>query len=849
MTHTEGYVDVTAMNDAEATGSNEAADAIAASAQEQKESVAVSVRLEYIAEELAAALQKRGNRSSLPAGTDSDPARRLPEPRATDEQAKPAPNAVSVGMKGVQDNAPGFSQRRFGLASAAEEVPEDAPRVLVMAQGKTARQSLPVIAQAGMRTIAPVTADRRLDSAPKQAHEMVDLGEKYTPALFENAFAVLQAARSCRADAVFLCDGAANLATDERFLQKLHRMGIVAFTPTTPEIAFGWTECVPENAAGAAETDLPDTTDWRVCPHCKLTFDALDFVENGYRCPSCAALTRMDSNERIAQILDEGSFQEWDPHMPDADPLAFEGYQDKVASLRLKTGLDEAVRCGRGTIGGLPVALGIMEPSFFIGSMGSVVGEKVSRLFDRATDEGLPVVVFCASGGARMQEGLISLMQMAKTSCAVERHDKAGLLYVAVLTDPTTGGVTASFATEGDIILAEPGALIGFAGQRVIRDTIKQELPEGFQTAEFALAHGLIDRIVEREDLRDELGRILALHDPQAALDSPYGPQFAGSYPEAGAVTISDIAKRGERRLDFAAKIPFVSRFVQSGDPVKQLERHAARELRKAGIPQTTTPGSAWESVQMARNVHRPTSVKYLNALTDGFIELHGDRAFGDDGAIMAGIGWVDGQPATIIAQEKGVDLNERIRRNFGCPQPEGYRKGIRLMKQAEKFGRAVVCLVDTQGAFCGTEAEERGQGNAIADSLVCMASLHVPVVSVLVGEGGSGGALALAVGNRVAMQEHAVYSVLSPEGFASILWKDRSRAPEAAEAMRMSADEVHRMGVIDDILFEGESGAHENPEEAIRSVTDYVTHTLRELRPLSGEMLYQQRHERFAKF
>lgn len=841
MTHTEGYVDVAEAADAATSSTNTDSQGTG------NERVSVSMRLEYIAEELAAALQRRGDHDrSLPAGDQPAPAGHLPGSLSSDE-ARPAPNAVGVGLKGVQDNAPGFSPRRFASAPIAEEVPEDAPRVLVMAQGRTAKQSLPVIAQAGMRTIAPVTADRKLDSAPKLAHEMVDLGEKFSPALLCNAFAVLEAARACRADAVFLCDGAVGLTEDERFLRKLHRMGVVAFTPTAPEIAFGWTECLPEDNSAHYDEAIAD--DWRICPHCKLTFDALDFEENGYRCPACGKLTRMNSDERIAQVLDEGSFEEWDAHLPESDPLEFEGYRDKLAAQRSKTGLEEAVRCGRGTIGGLPVALGVMDSSFFMGSMGSIVGEKISRLFDRATSEKLPVVVFCASGGARMQEGLISLMQMAKTSCAVERHSEAGLLYVAVATDPLTGGVTASFATEGDIILAEPGALIGFAGQRVIRDTIKQELPEGFQTAEFALEHGLIDRIVERENMRDELGRILALHAQQIPFDSPYGAQFAASCSEAGSVTISDAAKRGERRLELASKIPIVGRFVQPSDPVKQLERHAARELRRSGISQTTAPGSAWESVQMARNVHRPTAVKYLNALVDGFIELHGDRAFGDDGAIVGGIGWIDGEPVTVIAQEKGTDLNERIRRNFGCPQPEGYRKGIRLMEQAEKFGRPIVCLVDTQGAFCGTEAEERGQGNAIAESLVCMASLHVPVVSVLVGEGGSGGALALAVGNRVAMQEHAVYSVLSPEGFASILWKDRSRAPEAAEAMRMNADDVQRLGVIDDILCEGEGGAHENPEEAVRNVVDYVGRTLRELRPLSGDELYRQRHERFAKF
>ena len=209
----------------------------------------------------------------------------------------------------------------------------------------------------------------------------------------------------------------------------------------------------------------------------------------------------------------------------------------------------------------------------------------------------------------------------------------------------------------------------------------------------------------------------------------------------------------------------------------------------------------------------------------------------------------INGRPVTIIAQEKGATLPERIKRNFGCPQPEGYRKTARLMRQAEKFNRPIVCLVDTQGAFCGMEAEERGQGNAIAENLELMAGLHVPVVSVLLGEGGSGGALALALANRVAMQQHAVYSVLSPEGFASILWKDGSRAPEAAEVMGMSADDVFELGVVDAVLPEGDGAAHENPEQAADIVFAYVDETLEELSAYRPEELLAQRQERFARF
>ena len=259
---------------------------------------------------------------------------------------------------------------------------------------------------------------------------------------------------------------------------------------------------------------------------------------------------------------------------------------------------------------------------------------------------------------------------------------------------------------------------------------------------------------------------------------------------------------------------------------------------------------TAYERLCAARDQNRPTAIEYIRRMFgESFLELHGDRRYGDDKAVLAGIASLNGMPLTVIALEKGRNVKERVARNFGCPQPEGYRKSLRLMREAEKFGRPILCLVDTQGAFCGTEAEERGQGNAIADNLVAMAGLRVPVVSVLLGEGGSGGALALAVGNRVAMQEHAVYSVLSPEGFASILWKDRTRAPEAAEAMQMDAASVLAGGIIDAVISEGEGPAHENPEAAIAAVRDYVREAYKELADLTPDELVAQRQERFARF
>ena len=252
---------------------------------------------------------------------------------------------------------------------------------------------------------------------------------------------------------------------------------------------------------------------WIKCDNCKEILYKEDVRNNYSVCPNCGKHFRLSSRRRISQIIDDGTFEETDSNLQTTDPIKFEGYLQKVKSLEEKTKIKEAVRTGIGKINGINVAIGVMDANFMMGSMGEVVGEKITRLIETAIEKHLPVILFCASGGARMQEGMVSLMQMAKTSAALSKLNKAGLLYVSVLTDPTTGGVTASFASLGDVILAEPGALIGFAGPRVIEQTINQKLPEGFQRAEFLLEHGFVDRIVERKDMKNELFNILKLHN------------------------------------------------------------------------------------------------------------------------------------------------------------------------------------------------------------------------------------------------------------------------------------------------------------------------------------------------
>lgn len=532
------------------------------------------------------------------------------------------------------------------------------------------------------------------------------------------------------------------------------------------------------------------------CPGCRRVIDQDKLAQNLDVCPRCGRHLRVSGRKRMRMTVDAGSFQEWDRDLAATDFLEFPGYAEKLADAREKSHEADAVVCGRAEIGGHECAVFFMNAEFMMGSMGSVVGEKICRTFERATELGLPVVGFTVSGGARMQEGTTSLMQMAKVSAAVRRHGEAGLLYLTVLTDPTTGGVTASFAMEGDVILAEPGALVAFAGPRVIEQTTHKRLPAGFQRSEFLLEHGFCDLIVERKDMVATLTELLALHEGEA--------------PAAGAP--------------------------------HALSREEPRGKRGARPKRVEEPTCAYDIVKLTRSADRATALELLERGLDGFVELHGDRLFADDAAIVAGIGWKGGRVMTVIAIERGNSTKERVRRNFGMAHPEGYRKALRLMRQAEKFGRPVVCLVDTSGAYCGIGAEERGQGEAIATNLVAMSGLRTPVVSVVVGEGGSGGALALAVADRVLMLRSAAYSVVSPEGCASILWKDPKRADDAAAALHITAEDLTELGLVDGVVNDIGLTHTEIAHDLVRE----VELALDELGQLDADQLVGLRYDKF---
>lgn len=585
------------------------------------------------------------------------------------------------------------------------------------------------------------------------------------------------------------------------------------------------------------------------CKVCKAAFLTEDMKKEFYTCPKCHTYFRMPTDRRIAMLADPGSFEEWNRGMADSNPLEFKGYAEKLAAAKLKTGLDEAVVTGKIRLKGRPVALGVCDGRFLMASMGQVVGEKITRLVEQATLERLPLLLFTCSGGARMQEGIVSLMQMAKTSGALRRHSDAGLLCITILTDPTTGGVTASFAMLGDIILAEPGALVGFAGPRVIEQTIGQKLPKGFQRAEFLQKHGFVDACVERKNLKETLDRILTLHE-----ESNLNMEGEGSVQKTDAHLEENTPAQEQAASVREENTPAqeLTASVREGNSLPQEVYSSGRRVRKkkaaAASPEGTRRISAWGRVLLSRRKDRPVGDAYLQGLFTDFIELHGDRLYGDDPAVVGGLARFHGVPVTVLCHEKGKTTKENMKRNFGMASPEGYRKALRLMRQAEKFHRPILCFVDTPGAFCGLEAEERGQGEAIARNLWEMAGLRVPILSLVIGEGGSGGALALAVANEVWMMENSTYSILSPEGFASILWKDSKRAPEAAEAMKLTSQDLKELGIIEEVIPEGEPLTDSNLASVLPFLEKKIDLFLRKYEAMTEEELVDQRYKRFRK-
>ena len=528
------------------------------------------------------------------------------------------------------------------------------------------------------------------------------------------------------------------------------------------------------------------------CPACGEQFSRAILQEKTYICPTCSHYFSMPSQARVATLADAGTFREWDRKLVSIDPLEFadlKSYRERLEEARRETGVREAVTTGLCRIAGHPAVLIVFDFEFLGGTMGSVVGEKIANAFELATERRMPVVSVAASGGARVQEGMLSLMQMAKVAAAVSLHDRERLAFISVLTDPTFGGVTASFASLGDVMLAEPGAQIGFVGPRVIEQTTGVAPPKDSHHAETLLHAGLIDLVVKRENLPRVVGLLISHLQKQ---------------------------KPGRAPAEAAPAAP-----------------------KNGQLP-------AWQQVTLARHQARPSARYFISRMTNRFLELHGDRWNGDDPAIIGGLGKLDGRTVLLIGQERGSDPEERLAVNNGMAFAEGYRKSLRLMHLAAKFDIPVITLVDCPNAQSSFEAEHHGIAHALARNLAGMSNLPTPIVCAIIGQGGSGGALALGVADRVLMLEHAIYSVISPEGAAAILYRDAKQAELMSEGLKLTAYDLHKLAIIDTVVPEPEGGGHLDPAAAADMLKAHLVAALREVSDVPTRRLLANRYKKY---
>ncbi len=538
---------------------------------------------------------------------------------------------------------------------------------------------------------------------------------------------------------------------------------------------------------------------WIKCESCGKLVYYRDYKDNHYVCPRCGHVFIMSPKQRFNLLFDDANWQKLNLPKCTDDPLEFvdrESYADRLAEARADTGDDDAVAAADGKIGGVDATICVLNGFFMMGSMGRAVGDGIISAMEHAVELNRPFVMVTSSGGARMQENILSLMQMARTTVAVNKlHDKK-IPYIVILTDPTFGGVTASFAMLGDIHIAEAGARIGFAGRRVIEQNIREKLPSNFQTADYLYEHGMVDIVSARADLHDNVARVLRVLTHQTIEPK--------------------VIKAQTPKFDKDKKI--------------------------RGMGET----DAYDKVLLARHENRPHFLDYISSIVDDWTYLAGDRCYAEDPAMGSGIGFWRGIPAVIIGQEAGRTIETRQKHRFGMANPDGYRKAVRMMRLAERFNLPLISLFDTAGANAGRESEERGQSQAVANAISTGLAIKTPYVAVNVGQGGSGGAIAIGTADKVLMMENAIYSVIAPESCASILWRDNKFRATAAAAMKLTARDMAAMGVIDGIISEPAGGAHTDWQTTMELVANSVVTALESLRDIPVDELPARRAEKF---
>ena len=527
------------------------------------------------------------------------------------------------------------------------------------------------------------------------------------------------------------------------------------------------------------------------CFLCESTLTDSDMYQKYKVCHTCRFHYSMTARERVESLADLGTFKESNRWLTSIDPLSFKtrtSYKKSLFDDQARTGLTEAVITGSCTIDGLSCILIALDFGFMGGSMGSVVGEKISLAFENAAKRKIPVITIITSGGSRIQEGILSLMQMAKTVLASNQLQQKGIPHISVLANPSTGQAYASFANMADIIISEPGAIVGVNPIRSISGDDQKET-ESTHTSESHLSHGTLDAVTDRTKLKGVISVLLDL----------FNKEFTIKRTSSGQITYP-----------------------------------------------TAQPTEAWHSVQIARHNSRPTSMDYMARIMDNFVELHGDRVYGDDPSIVCGLGQIGGQTVVVIGQQRDQTLDSTDEGSNARTMPEGFRKAQRALRIAEKFEMPIITLVDTPGANLSSEAEERGLGHAIASTLALISSLTVPTISTIIGEGGSSGALALGIADRVIMLENAIYSAVSPEEAAELIYQDEEKAEEVVGSLRLTARDCMEMEIVDQVVPEPSQGAHRDHHEASRLLKRALLQNLADLQTVSKRKRLNARTKKF---
>ena len=520
-------------------------------------------------------------------------------------------------------------------------------------------------------------------------------------------------------------------------------------------------------------SDSPSYLTYRVCPFCRFHYT-------------------VTARERIELLVDKGTFKENYKYVKTVEPLSFSRrnrYRKFLEQDQNRTGLTEAAVAGKCRIGDVETMLIVLDFGFMGGTMGSVVGEKVSMAFENAARRGIPAVAVVSGGGVRIQEGVLSLMQMAKTVTAANRLRDEEVPFIVVLANPSTGQAYASFANLADVILAEPGSLIGLSPLRTLREVSKMPLPLDAHTAEAHVGHGLLDDVVDRENLQPRIASILQI------------------------LTAQKHGKSNHKNL--------LKSELEECDEVEP-----------------------WEAMTAARNSERPQASSYFRSILDPFIELRGDRLNSDDRSVVTGIGFMDGLAVAVIGQQRRPLVEGERYHVF----PDGLRKAQRLIDLASRFKLPLVTLIDTQGADPGLEAEEQGIGNAIARTLSSMLTVPTPMVSVVIGEGGSEGALALGLSDRILMQQFAIYSPISVNHTLGAVHHDHMLDREAAEALMLTAHDCLELGIADEVVPEPDGGSHVDPHEASAVLQTAILTNLFQLSKMSEGKLLKRRYKKFRR-